>query len=516
MFKAGASQESVQQRHDLSMIRQDRRQSTSALIQDHAIQKRHENNVELAGIKHQQRMELEDRRESFKREMAGDRPTKNQFLLGMMHRGDVLDKKNLMGRATRRFAQGGFNMLMGVAGGSSISQSLGAINPFGVPIGALTAQPFSMLSDVASKASEIELVSMQAEFLNTGAIRQGAMIKGSSGGYTVDTIFALSTQLGISPAQSASMLKNVGLADPSNNFSVSDLTGLVAQGFSPEAISQIGGQLSMLNTGLGSKDVVGLLNRSGQRGALGMNFAQRIADFTRSRKIAGLRTPKNFLGATAGRIDRMGVGVEEGINTLSRMQGMVVQAGQGLTQMFGGMADLAIQSYAFEKAGGDLFKAQAETETISGSPEMMQQVLQSRGMSRQQARLAIAGKGFTTSQVLQLERATGGDKELDTNVDKIDTSGALAVSRKLAKKQQEDIKMTYSMANDGESMIDKLDAMLKADTKYQQSVLKKMVTSDQISAIGDAVTGLTTLLANTNVLIGEFAELIKKARGYMQ
>ena len=515
LLKTGARKEEIQQSHDLAVQRQDRRQYISAGTQAMTIQQRHDLDIKKMNVKHTLDMEKEKFRQDFQREMRGNQPTRSQFLLGMMHRGDVLSPTNLMGRGLRRIGQGGFNMAMGVAGGSGISQSLGAMNPFGIPMGALTAQPFNMLTDVSSKASEIELVSMQAQFLNTGVLRRGAMIKEGASGYTVDTIFELSNQLGISPSQSASMLKNVGLADPMNQFSPSDLATMTIGGISPESVAQIGGQLRMLGTGLGSKEVVGLFNRSKMQGALGMNFAQRIVEFTRGRQISGLRTGRDFLGATASRIQSMGVGVEEGLTTLGKMQGMVVQSGQGLTQMFGGMTDLALQSYAFEKAGGDLFKAQGEMERMSGSPEMMRQALLSRGMTRGQARLALLGKGFTTDQVKQLEKARATDRTLDTNIDKIDTSESLVVSRKLASKQQADIKLAYSMADDGEAMVDKLDAILKADIKYQQSMLKTMVKASQIAEIGEAITGITTLFAQTNVVIADIASLIQKARKFL-
>lgn len=535
LTKSAKPQESkgdlIQQRHDLAMEQQrDRQQFTVARDERTAGQKEtaHERSImrqerggairqghiqlqhELAMKKQKDAQEhqikIEERREQHREKMAGGRRKGGltEFALGAMHRGDVLRLSNLTGRMARRAIGGAFNMAMGVAGGSSIAQSIGSINPFGVPVGALTALPMQMLRNIAGQGAEMELTALQAQFLNTGEMRQQGRLMES--GYTVDTIMGLSTELGISPSQSASLLKDVGVADPNNSFSISDLSSLAVRGINPSQVAQIGGQLGMLNAGLGSRDVIGLMNKSGMRGNQAIDFASRIADFTRGRRVAGLSVD---LAGTANRVKSMGVGVEAGLATLGKVQGTALQAGQGLTSMFGGMVDLAIQASAFEQAGGDLFKAVGISERISGSPRELLDTLEGQGMSDQLVNIGLTGKGFTTGQVRQIRKARRGG-EFDTDIPETITENSLVVSRRLAQRQQADIKQLYSTTGkDGESMITKLDAMLTADTKYQEAVLKTMVKASQIENIGSAVTNLTTAVAKTNVLISGMADFLR-------
>lgn len=487
MFLEGNKEALLNKKHQQNLERQDMGASQKL----GAMKEQHKFNLELEEVRQENREKLEERREKFREEQKGKKAGffKNMFL-GAMHRGDVTSKANLTGRGLRR----GFTGAMGIAGAGSIEASLGAFAPLGIPIGQLASAPMGMLKGIAGKASQVELLSVQAEILRTGTLVNGPMI-GTKGAMsnTVSEIFALSSELGISPSQSASMLKDVGFADPSTDLSVGAIGDLTAQGFNPAQVAQIGGQLGMLNAGLGSKDVLGLMRASGMRGSQAMDFTSRISDFTRGRRVAGLGLEKNFLGKTAGRVQSMGVGAEAGLATLGKVQGTVLQAGQGLTSMFGGMTDIAIQASAFEQAGGDLFKAQGIAEKISGSPKRLMSTLRSQGMSEGQINLALAGKKFTTGQVEQIRRASGGTGELDTRtVGLAGDTPRLAVSQSLAKRAQADVKQMYSTANDGESFIEKLDAMLKADTKYQKEVLDNMVSSAQIKSLGDKVTTLTT------------------------
>tara|TARA_Y100000592_G_scaffold38382_2_gene60737 strand:- start:8552 stop:11026 length:2475 start_codon:yes stop_codon:yes gene_type:complete len=541
LTKSAKPQESkgdlIQKRHDLAMEQQrDRQQFTTArdeytagqketahersimrqerggMIRQGHIQLQHELAMEKQKDAQEHQIKIEERREQHREKMAGGRRKGGltEFALGAMHRGDVLRLANFSGRMARRAIGGAFNMAMGVAGGSSIAQSIGSINPFGVPVGALTALPMQMLRNIAGQGAEMELTALQAQFLNTGQMRQQGRLMES--GYTVDTIMGLSTELGISPSQSASLLKDVGVADPNNSFSISDLSSLAVRGINPSQVAQIGGQLGMLNAGLGSRDVIGLMNKSGMRGNQAMDFASRIADFTRGRRVAGLGIGGNFLRDTASRVQSMGVGVEAGLATLGKVQGTALQAGQGLTSMFGGMVDLAIQASAFEQAGGDLFKAVGISERISGSPRELLTTLEGQGMSDELINIALTGKQFTTGQVRQIRqiRKARGGGEFDTDIPETITENSLVVSRRLAQRQQADIKQLYSTTGkDGESMITKLDAMLTADTKYQEAVLKTMVKASQIENIGSAVTDLTTVVAKTNVLISGMADFLR-------
>ncbi len=533
LTKSAKPQESkgdlIQKRHDLAMEQQrDRQEFSSAkafhdkgqkdLAHDRAvsrqerggtirhghIQAQHQLAMKKQKDAQEHQISLEERREQHREKMAGGRRKSGltEFALGAMHRGDVLRFANFGGRVARRAIGGGFNMGMGVAGGSSIAQSLSAISPFGLPIGAMTAMPMNMLQNIGMRGAEMELTALQAESLETGRVRSSSLM---SSGYTVNGIMALSTELGISPSQSASMLKDVGMADPNNSFSVSDLTSLAVRGFDPSQVAQIGGQLGMLGIG-GSRDVIGLMNKSEKRGSQAIDFASRVADFSRSRRVAGLGVD---LAGTANRVKSMGVGAEAGLATLGKVQGTALQAGQGLTSMFGGMADLAIRASAFEQAGGDLFRAQGITENMSASPKLLLQALEGMGMSTEQQNLVLAGKGFTTRQVAQLRGADGAGG-LDKRITPVDTTESLVVSRKFAQRQQADVKQLYSTTGkDGESMITKLDAMLTADAKYQEKMLKTMVKASQIENIGSAVTNLTTSVAKTNILIAGIADFLK-------
>lgn len=489
MFLQGNKEALLDKKHQQTL----ERQSMGASQKRDAMKEQHGFNIELEEVRQENREKLEERREKFREEQKGKKAGfRKEMFLGAMHRGNVTSGGNLLGRGARR----GFTGAMGIAGAGSIEASLGAFAPLGIPVGQLASAPMGMLKGIAGKASQVELLSVQAELLRTGELVNGPMI-GAKGAMsnTVSEIFALSSDLGISPSQSASMLKDVGFADPSVGLSVGTITELTATGFNPVQVAQIGGQLGMLNAGLGSKDVLGLMRASKMRGSQAMDFTSRISDFTRGRRVAGLGLEKNFLGKTAGRVQSMGVGAEAGLATLGKVQGTVLQAGQGLTSMFGGMTDIAIQAAAFEQAGGDLFKAQGIAEKMSGSPKRLMDALRSQGMSEGQISLALAGKGFTTGQVGQIRQARGGEGDLDTqDVRRAGDSPRLAVSQKLAKRAQADVKQMYSTANDGESFIDKLDAMLKADTKYQKEVLDNMVSSAQIKSLGDKITGLTTVV----------------------
>ncbi len=491
---------------DLAHERSTSRQERGGEIRQGHIQLQHKLAMEKQKDAQEHQISMQERREQHSEKMAGGKRKGGltEFGLGIMHRGDVLRPANFAGR---KLARGSFDMMTGIAGGSSIAESLSAISVIGLPIGAMTAMPMSMLQNIGMRGAEMELTALQAEFLETGKLRSGRLM---SSHYTVSGIMELSTQLGISPSQSASILKDMGMADPKTPLPIPDITSLAVQGFNPAQVAQLGGQLGMLNAGLGSRDVIGLLNKSGMRGNQAIDFASRIADFTRGRRVAGLGLGKNFLRDTSNRIQTMDVGVEAGLATLGKVQGTVLQAGQGLTSMFGGMVDLAIQASAFEEAGGDLFKAVGIAERISGSPRELLTTLEGQGMSNDLINIALTGKQFTTGQVNQIRRGKrGGD--FDTKTAPVDTTESLVVSRKFAQRQQADIKQLYSTTGkDQEPLIDKLDMMLQGDAHYQKKMLENMITKKQMHRLITSVTGVSTSVSRLTVLVDKIALVIDK------
>lgn len=541
LTKSAKPQESkgdlIQQRHDLAMEQQrDRQQFTTARDEQTASQKdlAHKRSIyrqerggairqghiqlqhELAMKKQkdaqEHQIEMEERREQHREKMAGGRRkgARTEFALGAMHRGDVLRPANILGRLGRRAIGGGFNMMMGIGSGASIAQSLSAISPFGLPVGAMTAMPMNMLQNIGMRGAEMELTALQAEVLNTGELVAGRMIaQNGAMSNTVSGIFELSNQLGISPSQSATMLRDVGFADPSGNMTSLDVAQLAFRGLDPTQVAQMGGQLGMLGIG-SSRDVMGLINKSGMQGSQAMDFASRVSDFARGRRVAGLNLGRNFLGKTANRIQTMGVGAEAGLATLGKVQGTVLQAGQGLTSMFGGMVDLAIQASAFEEAGGDLFKAVGISERISGSPSELLATLEAQGMSDELINIGLTGKQFTTGQVQQIRKARAGTGKLEGEMS-FDIGRRLDVSRKFAQRQQADVKQLYSATGkDQEPLIDKLDMMLKGDAHYQKKMLENMITKQQMHSLITSVTGVSTSVSRLTGLVDKIALVIDK------
>lgn len=501
---------------DLAHERSTSRQERGGEIRQGHIQLQHQLAMEKQKDAQEHQISMQERREQHSEKMAGGKRKGGlaEFGLGIMHRGDVLRPANFAGR---KLARGSFDTLMGMAGASSLEQSIGSFSPLGLPIGQLATMPMNMLNRIGTKGAEFELTSLQAEMLREGKLKTGRMVaQNLTASNTVSQIFELSHQLGISPSQSATMLRDVGVADPSTSLGVQDITQLAIRGFNPAQVAQLGGQLGMLNAGLGSQDVMGLLNKSGMRGNQAIDFASRIADFTRGRRVAGLGLEKNFLGKTANRIEKMGVGVEAGLATLSKVQGTVLQAGQGLTSMFGGMADLAIQASAFEQAGGDLFKAQGIAEEISGSPERLMGALRSQGMSERQIDLTLAGRGFTTREIQQIRKAKGGKGELTTKM-QAEIGGRLDVSRKFAERAREDVAQLYTGSSYGEPLIEKLEVMLRADATYQRKVLSNMLKKEDIKTITDSVATLTVgVQSGANVIVGMLSEAMRKIEEFLQ
>lgn len=452
---------------------------------------------------------------------------KGQFALGFAGMGgSPLSKANLAGRFTR----GVLNTSMNMAQASTIGGAVSALAPFGLPIGAITARPLNMLQGLGGKATEMELLALQAQITNTEAYTLGAMLPASdpsqlmagsdknSVNYTMNNIFGLSDQLGISPSQSASLLKDTGFATGGNAQNI-NIAGLTVRGYDPRQVAQLQGQQIMFGrTGTNVQNMIFSGARQlGLRGGLAMQATQQVMGFTEQRMVSGFSVPSNFEQQTFGRLQSMGVAPAVGLATLNRMQGIVAGAGAGLTGMFGGMADLMIQSIAFEKGGGDLFKAQGFAERMSGSPEMLMREMRAMGADRGTIRTVLAGKGLTTAQVRQLEKATSKGFEIeDVELGNLDTSRNLRVSRIQARRQQADLKQLYSQTADGESLVDRFEMIQKKDVEFQSAILSNMLKAEDLDnlataiiASSDAVSGVTnTMMEGLAELVGAIRDLI--------
>lgn len=379
------------------------------------------------------------------------------------------------------------------AGSTSINQALA-----GLPLGGLIAGSLGKLEELGMKGAQFELTALQAGM--TRGLGQG---KGyATGNKSYKSIKQLSNALGISPSASASMLKDIGMGTQ-GELSVNDIAGLVIQGFDPSSISSMGGRLQALGIG-GAGTVLQTMNIAKETGLSNSgvtSFAQASVGFATGRRMQGLQVTDTSNVARRARSMMQGEqapSLEANIATLGRFQSIGVNASKGLSGFTSGMTQQMLQAYAFEQAGGDVFKATALLENMSADPLEMRKAMQAQGASEEQIDLALLGTGqLTTTDIRRGKRAElGAEAErMSTKVEK--TGASLIASRAVAQKGQRDLEQLYSSGGTGESVVSRFNTLMREQTKYQASVLKKMPTSAQITKI---VEKLTAVLESTDFL----------------
>lgn len=360
-----------------------------------------------------------------------------------------------------------------MAQANTIKQALGNITG-----GEILSGAFSKLQEVGGKGVQFELPAMQA-----GATRGMPVFSGAPTDSPVyESIVELSTAVGLPMNQAAALLRDVG-AGTRAELSVRDIAGLLASGFAPTGISALGSKT--LATGAGGIpeifQAMGIAQRRGLSNTGITAFAGAAAGFATNRRMAGLG---GDMGRAARRAASMDTDLEPAIGTLTRFQSVGLNAAKGLSGFAQGMTDIMLQSYAFEKEGGDIFKAVRRLEDMSESPESMRSAMREMGASRAQIDVALLASGLTTRDVDRGRRSRLAEAApIDLNVPAADAT-TLTTSRAVATKGQRDLKELYSTA-EGESVASRFAELMRQQSNYQSKVLSKMPTSTQIENIVD-------------------------------
>lgn len=384
-------------------------------------------------------------------------------------------------------AVGGFALSQ--AGSTSMNQALQ-----GIPIiGGMLAGSFSKLEEMGMKGASFELPALQAGM--TRGQGQGTGYATNNASYA--SIKSLSSLLGISPSASASMLRDVGVGTQ-GELSITDIAGLTVRGFDASSVSALGGQLR--SAGVGGAGTVlqtmGIARAQGLSNAGVMSFAQATAGFATGRRMAGLDITDASMTARRARSmilpseDRPSL--EANLATLGRFQSVGVSASKGLSGFMAGMSEQMLQAYAFERAGGDIFKATAMLEDMSADPVAMREAMKAQGASDEQIDTALLATGqLTTTDIRRGRKAIRGEEVGRMRTGIASTTASLASSRAVAEKGQRDLEQLYGTeGGQGESVVSRFNTLLKAQTRYQSEVLKKMPTSAQINKIADKLIGI--------------------------
>lgn len=396
-------------------------------------------------------------------------------------------RQNPMVRGVARAALAVGRFAFTQAGATSINQSLQ-----GLPLGGLIAGSLGKLEELGMKGAGFELSALQA-----GATRgQGVGTGYATANSSYVSIKALSSSLGVSPSAAASMLRDVGVGTQ-GELTVDDITGLTVRGFDAAAVSSLGSQMTASGVGNATTalQIMGVARAQGLSNTGVMSFTQAVTGFATGRRSMGLdMTDASSLSRRARSMilpDETRPSLESNLATLGRFQSVGVNASKGLSGFTAGMTDMMLQAYAFEKAGGDVFKATALLEKISDDPVEMRKAMQSQGASDEQVDVALLGTGqLTTTDIRRGQRAGLGERagRMRTSVS---TGRALAASKAVAEKGQRDLEQLYGASDEGgESVVSRFNTLLKAQTRYQAQVLKKMPTSGQINKIVDKLIGI--------------------------
>jgi len=369
------------------------------------------------------------------------------------------------------------------------------------------------------KGAGFELSALQA-----GATRgQGIGTGYATNNLSYTSIKALSTSLGVSPSAAASMLRDVGVGTQ-GELTVDDITGLTVRGFDAAAVSSLGSQLTSAGVGNATTalQTMGVARAQGLSNTGVMSFTQAVTGFAAGRRSQGLdMTDASSVARRARSMilpNEARPSLESNLATLGRFQSVGVNASKGLSGFAAGMSDMMLQAYAFEQEGGDIFKATALLERLSADPVAMREAMKSQGASDEQVDIALLGtQQLTTTDIRRGRRAELGDKAGRMRT-QAGTGKALEASRAVAQKGQRDLEQLYGAdGGQGESVVSRFNTLLKAQTRYQTQVLKKMPTSAQINKIVDKLIGILDatdfLKTLANGIYGTSAPPLKQQTG---
>lgn len=395
--------------------------------------------------------------------------------------------------AAAALALGGFAFRQ--AGSTSINQALQ-----GLPMGGMIAGSLGKLEEMGMRGAQFELAALQAGV--TRGLGQGTGYATANSSY--QSISSLSSALGIPPSAAANILRDVG-SGTRGELSVADIAGLTVQGFDPSTVSALGGQLQTAGVGGAGTvlQMMGVARRQGLANAGVMSFAQAAAGFATGRRMMGLDITDASMTARRARSmilrDEDRPSLEANLATLGRFQSVGVSASKGLSGFMSGMSEQMLQAYAFEQAGGDIFKATALLEDMSADPVKMREAMRAQGASDEQIDLALLATGqLTTTDIRRGRQAVRGEEAPRMSTRIASTERSLAASRAVAEKGQRDLEQLYGAeGGQGESVVSRFNTLLQEQSKYQTQVLKKMPTSKQITAIVDK---LIVLLEKTDFL----------------
>ena len=395
----------------------------------------------------------------------------------------ALARRHPLGRAMFKVGRFAFTQ----AGSTSINQALQ-----GLPAGGIIAGALSKLEEIGMRGAEFELAALQSGM--TRGLGQGTGYATQNASY--HSIRSLSSTLGIPPSAAASMLRDVGTGTQ-GELTVADIAGLTVRGFDASAVSAIGGQLQAAGAG-GAGTVLQTMGIARARGLSNigvMSFAQATAGFATARRQAGLDITDASMTARRARSmilrGEERPSLEANIATLGRFQSVAVNASKGLSGFMSGMAEQMLQAYAFEQAGGDVFRATAMLEDMSADPVAMREAMLASGATDEDVDHALLGTGqLTTTDIRRGRQARRGAPAGRMRTGIASTKRALAASRAVAQKGQRDLEQLYGAEGGGESVVSRFNTLLKAQSRYQTEVLKKMPNSAQINKIVDRLVAI--------------------------
>lgn len=386
----------------------------------------------------------------------------------------------------------------GVGAATDIPSAISAL-----PGGSLLAAPFGVLDKYGRQGAAFELPALQASMARGyGFYNQSP----TSTKFYNNQIKTLSTQLGISPEAAANMLRDVGSGSRAS-MGVGDIKNLVIRGYDPTAVSGMIGNVQGANAG-GALDVLGTMGAAtnlrldasgnltdvikGSRrlsNAEVMAFTQGSADFAIGRRMSGFGGSTSATSRQALGMMRAGdTSLTANLQTMSRFQGVGVNASKGITAFATGMLDMALQAYAMEQAGGDPIAAQRILEDLSADPYAMRQALASLGIDETQIDTMMLGTGGLTTRDVERSKMPAAELDLKEAKSKLGTGktgASLQTSRALAKRSQDELQRLY--AGDGGTLADKFSTYMSETVKFQEKVLSRIPDSKEIIKINAAV-----------------------------
>lgn len=398
-----------------------------------------------------------------------------------------------MGRGALGFASRTLSPMMNVLGGTSLEQGLGAV-PL---IGGFIQANLGALSGAGADVAQVEIPTLQLNYMSSGKIQDTLFNAKSVGGAH---ILGLSSELGISPSQSAQILTQSANASGGIFVGAREAVGLTARGLDPTQVAGMVGTQRLFGLGQDMIGTVGALSDRGYRGSIGTTVAQSALQFATARRSAGLSRVN--VSSVAGRMARSGDPMFM-LGALGGAQNVAQSASQQAAAPLQGLAGSMLMASAMEQTGGDYSRAIEVVRNMS--PEAIFGAMRGLGVDQGTANLALQGSGMTLEQIKILRGTKAGSLapvDVTTGIDE-----ATRVSRAMTLDERVRIKALTAPGGKG---VERLEALTGVNAALQANQLMAGLSPDTITALGNAYID-----ANKSVVVAiekNQAELVKVVR----